>query len=162
MVNPAGTGAVALNRAQAGLGRPGPQTSQPASSPTPSSLIVSLARGLPRLGETATDWGIKDIWRALIVSKNSGGPDFRSSARNLARPVAVPPSHPLHHLEAARRRRQAVAADSCVFAWRVRGAAPPHPTFRLTTCTCNAAAGRSTVERLTFRAVTRTLSFGQT
>jgi hypothetical protein len=37
-----------------------------------------------------------------------------------------------------------------------------HPTFRLTTCTLNPAAGRSTVERLTFRAVTRTLSFDQT
>ena len=84
MVNPAGTGAVALNRAQAGLGRPGPQTSQPASSPTPSNLIGSLARGLPRLGETATDCGIKDIWRDLIVSKNSGGPDIRSSAQNFA------------------------------------------------------------------------------
>ena len=84
MVNPVGTGAVALNRAQAGLGWPGPQTSQPASSLTPSSLIGSLARGLPRLGETAMDCGIKDIWRALIASKNSGGPDIRSSAQNLA------------------------------------------------------------------------------
>jgi hypothetical protein len=51
---------------------------------TSSSLIGSLARGLPRLGETAKDWGIKDIWRDLIVSKNSGGPDIRSSAQNLA------------------------------------------------------------------------------
>ena len=51
---------------------------------TSSNLIGSLARGLPRLGETATDWGIKDIWRALIVSKNAGGPDIRSAARNLA------------------------------------------------------------------------------
>ena len=38
----------------------------------------------------------------------------------------------------------------------------PHPTRRFTTCTCSAAAGRSTVDRLTFRAVTRTLSFDQT
>jgi hypothetical protein len=129
---------------------------------TSSSLIGSLARGLPRLGETAKDWGIKDIWRDLIVSKNSGGPDIRSAARNLARPVAVPPSHPLHHPEPPGRQRQAVPADGGVFAWRVRGAAPPHPTFRLTTCTCSAAAGRSTVERLTFRAVTRTLTFHHT
>jgi hypothetical protein len=40
--------------------------------------------------------------------------------------------------------------------------APPHPTLRFTTCTCSAATGKSTVERLTFRAVTRTLSFDQT
>ena len=38
----------------------------------------------------------------------------------------------------------------------------PHPTLLFTTCTCSAAAGRSTVDRLTFRAVTRTLSFDQT
>ena len=51
---------------------------------TSRNLIGSLARGLPRLGETATDWGIKDIWRDLIASKNSGGPDIRSSGQNLA------------------------------------------------------------------------------
>jgi len=38
----------------------------------------------------------------------------------------------------------------------------PHSTRLFTTCTCSAAAGRSTVERLTFRAVTRTLSFDHT
>lgn len=37
----------------------------------------------------------------------------------------------------------------------------PHPTRRFTTCTWGAVAGRSTVERLTCRAVTRTLSFDQ-
>ena len=42
------------------------------------------------------------------------------------------------------------------------GDTAPHPTLRFTTCTCSAAAGKSTVDRLTFRAVTRTLSFDQT
>jgi hypothetical protein len=37
-----------------------------------------------------------------------------------------------------------------------------HCTRRFTICTCSAAAGRSTVDRLTFRAVTLTLSFDQT
>ena len=35
-------------------------------------------------------------------------------------------------------------------------------TRRFTTCTDNAAAARSTVDALTFRAVTRTLLFDQT
>ncbi len=41
-------------------------------------------------------------------------------------------------------------------------ASKPQPTLRFTTCTCSAAAGRSTVERLTFRAVTRTSASDQT
>ena len=41
-------------------------------------------------------------------------------------------------------------------------ASPSHPTLLFTTYTCSPAAGKSTVDRLTFRAVTRTLSFDQT
>ena len=66
----------------------------------------------------------------------------------------------LHHPERPRRQRQAAR----LMAVSSHGAvtAPPYSTRLFTTCTCSAAAIKSTADRLTFCAVTHNLSFNQT
>ncbi len=72
--------------------------------------------------------------------------------------------HPSHTVSTTLNPRDASGRLSRLMAASSPGTfvAPPHPTRLFTTCTCSGAAGRSTVDRLTFRAVTRTLSFDQT
>jgi hypothetical protein len=78
--------------------------------------------------------------------------------------AAVPCNCPLQTLSANLSPLDATGKLSRLIAASSPGAVivSSHPTRLFTTCTCSAAAGRSTVDRLTFRAVTRTLSFDQT
>jgi hypothetical protein len=86
-------------------------------------------------------------------------PDFLS--RIAAATVGAPPSHPLYDAKPQQSQRQALLADGGIFT-RLVYRSPSHLILPFATGTCGATAGKSIMDRITFCAVPRTLSFDQT